>query len=467
MLPALPGIQDLIQVMRSDLTGRMHPDFTASMDDPCESALNNLGNVCIPNGVVQACNTHAGGETCGSPAEADLPDVVRDSIFHPAKTKPDVVRSGLHQVPPSTVNLAPAIQPPMPTYTVLIPKNNFGFRNGNLHPELKPNPKMESASPSEPPKISPERTYTVVAPNNIFPRSGPDLTNIPTPRDSRPNYPSEPPANQPALMHSRFQKILPNPFSTLQQVSNVSTNSSPTSLKPNPATPIFYQVLSPDTLTTFAASIPHTLQQTLPNAIHLVPTSNRVTIVSPAALKPNIEYSLLHQLLEPNVNATAREIMTSEMAVLAEPISSSTPEISETSCVTTKKDSTRPTLLQATLLNSGLSIPRNTNHANTNRSQAQQKLPSTVFNTKHPQHSSRSDLERSTSAANASRMARKCKSRTEQGSCTPESRCDGGLSDVNVELAREELWKMLHDQGNEMIVVKQGRYDRVYVVFHH
>ena len=456
MLPALPGIQDLIQVMRSDLTGRMHPDFAASMDDPCENALNNLTNVFIPNGVVQACNAHA-GETCGTPGEADLPDVVRGSIFYPAKTKPDIVRSGLHQVPSSTVNLAPAIQPPMPTYTVLIPKNNFGFRNDDLHPELKPNPKMELTSPSEPPKISPERTYTVVAPNNIFPLSGPDLTNTPTPIDTRRSNPSKPPANQPALMHSRFQKILPNPLSSLQQVSHVSTNSSPTSFKPNPTTPIFYQVLSPNPPTTFAESIPPTLQQTLPNAIHLVP----------ATLKPHIEYSLSRQLLEPNVNSNACEVMTSEMAVLAKPISSSIPQVSKTSCVTTKTDSTRPTIFQATLLNSGLSIPRNTNHANTNRSQPQQKLHSIVSNTKLPQNSSRSDLERSTSATNASRMARKCKSRTEQVSCTPESRCDGGMGDVKIELAREELWKSLHDQGNEMIVVKQGRYDRVYVVFHH
>jgi hypothetical protein len=51
-------------------------------------------------------------------------------------------------------------------------------------------------------------------------------------------------------------------------------------------------------------------------------------------------------------------------------------------------------------------------------------------------------------------------------SCVPhESSCDGNLSDVKVKLAREELWKLFYDQGNEMIVAKNGRYVDVFILF--
>ena len=497
MLPVLPAIQELIQVMRSDLSDRMHSDMAASMDVPCENHLSNPGNVCIPNSdsMLQAGNTLA-GETHGMLTEANLPDVIQDSIFYPSKTRPDIVRSGLHEVPASTMystgsSEAPAIQSPKPTYTVLTSKNN-------LRPEL-PNQMMKSTSPSQPQKTSLDRTCIVIIPNNILPRPGlsntgrnstmnsnrspeihqtpPKTTHIvpasniqipssrsnPTPISTAPINPSKQPVIPPAWINSRFQKILPNPMLNVKIV-NADTDSSPTMLQPNPTTPILYQVLIPNTPLTTFASIPSTPQQTSPNTIHVVPTSNRVTINSSATHNPNLKSSLLYQLLKPSVVSTACNVMPSEMSVSREPPSMT--EVSKTSCAVTEKDNIQPTALQATFPNSGLSTVQNTNHSDTNsypsflRFQQELSQPvSTVPN--RPQSSSRTELQNTTSVTNASEMANK--SRLKQG--RPESTCDGGLSNVKVELAREKLWKLFHDQGNEMIVVKQGRYVHVFFIF--
>ena len=49
-------------------------------------------------------------------------------------------------------------------------------------------------------------------------------------------------------------------------------------------------------------------------------------------------------------------------------------------------------------------------------------------------------------------------------SSVPDStaNCDGHLSDVKVELVNEALWKEFHEQGNEMMVSRPGRYDTMF-----
>ena len=426
----LPGIQELVKVMRSDRLDYIHSDILASSGlyrndfvDP-----DNVSKTVIPNGVQR--NTLA-GQAYGATTDASLPDVVRDSTFQPTEPKPDVVASQLHEFPNFSKNStsfseAQTIQTPKPVYTLLTSKKKLHstkpdtrsprinelsksirnstipseihktspkpsytvFTSKDMFPPARPNPELMNTGPNELSKstISP----SVLTSNTMFPsaRSNPDLIN------TGPNEPSRsatrPPACHPTNV--KFQMILPKPIYT-KPIRDTNTKCSS-------ASPLLYQLLKRNTPSTASACVTSETQLTSSNPV--IPTSNKNTICSP--VKPTPPNSGLNTLPKSNSNSTK-----------------SYPQFQQT---------------------------------------ATQVVTIVPSSTKGQNCCTKSVTKVSTKSNNRQSTSKRVES------CVPnESSCDGNLSDVKVKLAREELWKLFYDQGNEMIVAKNGRYVDVFILF--
>ena len=435
MLPMLPGIQELVKVMRSDRLDYIHSDILASSGLRYRNAdfvdPDNVSKTVIPNGVQR--NTLV-GQAYDATTDASLPDVVRDSTFQPTEPKPDVVASQFHEFPNFSKNStsfseAQTIQPPKPVYTVLTSKKKLHstkpdtrsprinelsksirnstipseihktspkpsytvFTSKDMFPPARPNPELMNTGPNELSKSTMKLTSpSVLTSNTMFPsaRSNPDLIN------TGPNEPSRPATNQPAChpTNVKFQMILPKPIYT-KPIRDTNTKCSS-------ASPLLYQLLKRNTPSTASACVTSETQLTSSNPV--IPTSNKNTICSP--IKPTPPNSGLNTLPKSNSNSTK-----------------SYPQFQQT---------------------------------------ATQVVTIVPSSTKGQNCCTKSVTKASTKSNNRQSTSKRVES------CVPhESSCDGNLSDVKVKLAREELWKLFYDQGNEMIVGKNGRYVDVFILF--
>ena len=446
---------------------------------------NSVCQTIIPNvdGVQRVSNTLA-GEAYAIPTHASLPDVVRDSTFDPTEPKPDVTMNSMNS------SKAQTVRPPKPVYTVLTSKNKLhptqpdvrSSRRNELSNStslsLTSNAKISSARPNpdltntrrnelsnstmKPSRTSaihttPAKSIYAVPSNTVFSsaRFNPDPIN------TGPSKLSKPHINPPTCYrtNSKFQSILPKP-----KILYANISVSPARPKSNSMSPILYQLLKRNIPSTTSASVT-SKTPTSSTTIDAVPSSNKNTI-SPARPQPNPTSSMLPQRLKPPTtypSMTLETPVTSPNPIDAVPTPNTNASI--TSCAIQKEDHfqhTRP------LSNSGLNtIPKSSyTKANPSTSQIQQKSSPIVPSTELPQSSTKHQDCCTKSVMKASTLSNNRTSITKQAeSCIPpDSSCDGSLSDVKVELARQELWKLFYDQGNEMIVSKNGRYVNVLVL---
>ncbi|XP_028407665.1 uncharacterized protein LOC114530264 [Dendronephthya gigantea] len=386
MLPTLPGIRELLKVMRSDVFFyNMHSDILtqSGIQYDHENDLVNPG-------------------TCETAISTS--DGCRDS---------------------------PQDSPPKPTYTMLTSKTKLD--STKLVPRQVPNTDTHRGSSlstiPEVPKTIPRPANNVLQNTNTV---APAIPNIHQTLNTEPNVFPKLTINPKSCnldAGAKFQNILPKPVYTVI-ISNTARPES------NTAFPTLYQLLKPNI--SVACSSMTSVNQT-PKSLYVVPVLNQNVSPATTKLQPT-SYIQLYPVLNSN-NASAATKISSSLPVFA--VSTPSTKVSKRNCVIEGQDCPSQPELKST-------HPISTLKSSSGDTIIQPSSSQSVSSPKSAGISSSSKPEKT-------RITRKPRSKQVNISIPQTGQCDGNLSDVKVELSREELWKLFHEEGNEMIVSKQGR----------
>ena len=229
---------------------------------------------------------------------------------------------------------------------------------------------------------------------------------------------------------ARFQNILPKPVYTVIISNTVKPES-------NTAYPTLYHLLKPNISVTCSSMT--TVTQP-PKSLCVVPVLN--PNIKPAIPKPQpTSYNQLYPVLNASNASTVTKISTS-LPVYA--VSTSSNKISKTNCVIEgQRCSSQPEL-------------KSTQPISTLKSSSCVTLRSVIQQSSF-QPDIRVSSAKSAENSSSSKFSSEPVLKPENTCIRQTGQCDGNLSDVKVKLAREELWKLFHEEGNEMIVSHNGR----------
>ena len=188
-------------------------------------------------------------------------------------------------------------------------------------------------------------------------------------------------------------------------------------------------------------------QEILPKPIVLISNTNATLLPAMPKLHPTAP--VLYQLLNQNIPSTTSVPIISVIQMK--------PVDNPTHLIPTAK--TKTNLLPAKHYQATSTLHRNSNHVQTYPQIQHKTSPAAPIISNIEPSRSCSDVNKPTNRQTKSilKANKSSTNRKPVRNCVAESRCDGRLSDVKVELGKKELWKLFYDEENEMVVTKQGR----------